>query len=461
MISLRTARRLFAAAVTGLTIPAFAIAQQPAAPPVPVPPAATPTPAPDATAILCSDCPAPTPPAPIPYAGPWCERPVLTGDWGGHRSHLRDHGITFNLYSTQFAQGVSSGGIANELEYGGRADYLLNIDGHKLGLWQGLFVDLHGETLYGRSANGLTGALLPVSIGQFVPTPNPVTALTGVKVTQALSENFVLFGGKINTLDGFNQPFTGGARGVDGFMNLNMLFSPGLARTVPYSTFGGGFAVLKDMEPVLSVMALDPNNTPTVSGFDTFFNRGVSIVAAANVPTNFFGKPGHQGVIGTYSNSKYASLDGLPYYIVAGLTGQPFPRETGSWSVGYMFDQTIATVDCDPARRWGVFGNATITDGNPNPVRYFANIGVGGASPLRNRKFDSFGAGYFYAGLSTDFRNFAPRLIPLGDEHGVELFYNLGITPWCHLTSDIQFITPGRERIDPAVVYGMRLKIDF
>ena len=349
-----------------------------------------------------------------------------------------------------------------ETEYGGRADYLLHLDGQKAGLWQGFFVDLHGETLYGQSSNGQTGAITPMSTAQDVPVPFPVTALTGVKVTQALSEHFVLFGGKLNMLDGFNQPFTGGARGVDGFMNGGLLLPLTLLRTVPYSTFGGGFAVLKDLQPVFTVMALDPNDTPTVSGFNTFFDRGVSIISVLNVPTNFLGLAGHQGILGSYSNSKYTALDNLPILLATQLLGFPKPVETGSWSVGYMFDQTIGTFNCDPARPFGVFGNADISDGNPNPVRWFANIGIGGAAaPLRILTHDTLGFGYYSVGMSQSFKDLAPRLIPLRDEHGIESFYNVGITPWCHLTSDFQVLTPTKDRVTASVAYGLRLKVDF
>jgi hypothetical protein len=50
------------------------------------------------------------PPA-APLGGPICERPKLTGDWVGFRTSLQDNGITFDLSTTQFYQGVASGGL--------------------------------------------------------------------------------------------------------------------------------------------------------------------------------------------------------------------------------------------------------------------------------------------------------------------------------------------------------------
>jgi porin len=414
-------------------------------------------------------CPAaekPTPPPPPPFSGPLCERPVLSGDWCGLRSRLRDDcGITLDVFATNFYSGVAHGGLQQAFPFGGHSDYYLHVDGQKAGLWQGLFIDLHGETIYGQSANNLTGALMPVSTTQLFPIPNgEVTALTRVKVTQALSENFVVFGGKINVLDEFNQPFTGGAYGRDGFMNTGMLVPVVALRGVPFSSYGGGFAVLKDLQPVFSVMVLDPNNTPTVSGFETFFDRGVSILSSLNVPTKFFGLPGHQGIGGMYSNSRYAALDNnLAFFVTQRLLGlfPPLPQKTGTWAVYYSFDQTLWAAPDDPKRSWGLFGNVGISDGNPSPIRWAANIGIGGASPFRNRKLDTFGVGYYYVGVSNDLRNFAPLLVPLREEQGVELFYNVGVTPWFHVTPDFQVIIPTREKVDTVLFAGLRAKINF
>lgn len=435
--------------------PSESLALSPARPPAPAP-AATPT------AVPCCESMKPSAALP-PYAGPLWERSTFGGDWFGHRSNLRDCGWTFDINSTQFYQGVVDGGLRQQFRFGGRADVILKLDGQKAGLWEGFFVELHDETLYGQSVNALTGGLMPVSIAQVLPTPDaPLNALTGIKFTQALSEQFALFAGKINTVDGFRQPFAG-YRGVDGFMNVNFTLPHILARTTPYSAWGGGFAILRDLEPVASFMVLDTNNTPTTTGFPEFFDNGVSLLGVVNLPTNFLGRKGHQGIGGSYSTRKYSSLDNLPYLIISTLRPQlpPAPQETGSWTVFYMFDQTIRNVCCDEKRSWGLFGNAGISDGNPNPIRWMANIGLGGAAPIASRPYDSFGVGYFYNGTATQLKNLAPRLLALQDEQGIETFYTVGLSPWCQITADLQVIDPIRSRVDTAVVFGLRAKLDF
>jgi porin len=60
-----------------------------------------------------------------------------------------------------------------------------------------------------------------------------------------------------------------------------------------------------------------------------------------------------------------------------------------------------------------------------------------------------------------DFFRSIPRAPELRDLQGVELYYNAAITPWFHLTADLQFVRPGVSANDTAVVFGLRGKIDI
>ncbi len=250
---------------------------------------------------------------PAPFDGPWDSRPKLTGDWGGLREELRDHGITLDISATEYYQGTASGGVHEGFEFGGRADYLLNIDGQKAGLWQGLYINLHGETVYGDSVNLFTGAIVPVNIGRAHPVFfGDETALTAVKFTQVLSENLTLYGGRINTIDNVQQPFMPG-RGLDaGFMNAAFVWNPILGRTMNYVQNGAGAAVLAGGYPVFSLTVYDTNNVTTRSGFDVLFDNGAVIYPTVSLPTKFFGMPGHQSVWGAYSSGRYEPKEAVP-----------------------------------------------------------------------------------------------------------------------------------------------------
>lgn len=402
-----------------------------------------------------------------PFDGNLWERPVLLGSIGGWRDHLAENGYKLNISSTQFYQGVASGGVRQNFEYSGRNDYYLNVDGQKAGLWQGFFVTLHGETRYGDTVNNNTGALMPVNVAELFPVPRPtVTALTAVKFTQALSESFITFAGKINLLDELKQPYAAG-RGVDAFMNMGLAFPVAAARTVPYSTLGAGLAVLKEGQPVFSMMVLDTHNTPTSSGFDTFFTNGATIITRLDIPVVFRDLPGHQGFWGTYSSGKYGNLQPTayldPYFGLVVTSG----TETGSWSLFYSADQALYVDPNNSKRSWGLFTNIGLADDGPSPIRWSANVGVGGSSPLVSRPLDTFGIGYALTAYSTPIQNLAPRITGIGNDHATELFYNYAVTPWFRLTPDFQVVVPARQQqangqsIGAAVVVGVRAKIDF
>jgi porin len=426
---------------------------------------------------------------PAPFGGPWNSRPKLTGDWGGLREGLHDNGFTFDISSTAYYQGTASGGLQDTFRFGGRNDYLLNVDGQKAGLWRGLGINLHGETVYGDSVNLFTGAIVPVDIGRAHPVFfGNETALTAVRFTQVLSENLTLYGGRINTIDNVQQPFMPG-RGLDaGFMNAAFVWNPILGRTMNYVQNGAGAAVLAGGYPVFSLTVYDTNNVSTVSGFDVLFDNGAVIYPTVSVPTNFFGMPGHQSVWGAYSSGRYAilspqSLNNFPppgLFPTPGFSpppgflptpallpppGQGFAPPTtlikGSWWITYLFDQALWVDPTDQTRSWGVFGNVGISDGRPNPIQWSAIFGIGGSSPIPSRKLDTFGIAHYYLGLSDSFKNIAPPFAPLRDEHGLELFYNVAVTPWFHVTADLQVITPLLPPVHTALVLGLRSRIDF
>ncbi|VTS01798.1 carbohydrate-selective porin : Carbohydrate-selective porin OprB OS=Pedosphaera parvula (strain Ellin514) GN=Cflav_PD0649 PE=4 SV=1: OprB [Gemmata massiliana] len=411
----------------------------------------------------------PVPPA-NPYAGDLFSRARLTGDWWGARSALANRGLTFDLFATQFYQGVTAGGNERAWEYGGKLDYLFNVDGQKLGLWKGLFLNMHAETRYGTDLNGIDGLIAPSNIAMNFPdATTSITSITGLKLTQALSENFAVYAGKINTLDEYPLRYSPGLGtnkpGLEGFQNTSLVFNPIVARTIPYAAAGAGFAVLKDLEPVFTFTVFDPEERAT-SGLQNLYDRGVVLVPDLVLRTKFLDRPGAYNFGGTYSTAKYRSFDPAAYLNIPFLRSlvarnPATPLETGSWSVYANFYQSIWVDELDEKRNWGLFGQFGISDGNPNPVRFVANGGIGGRSMIPGRKLDTFGVGYYYLGLSDNFKALARPFTPQRDEHGVELFYNYAITPWCRLTYDFQVATPSTINVNTTITTGLRLQILF
>jgi porin len=415
--------------------------------------------------------------APVnPYAGDLFTRLRLLGDPFGLRSRAAEQGFTFDVFATQFYQGLASGGQERTFQYAGKLDYLANLDGQKAGLWQGFFVNLHAETRYGTTVNGVDGLLAPSNIAASFPAPDgTVSAITGLKLTQALSESFALYAGKINTLDEYPLRYSPGLGtnkpGLEGFMNTSLVFNPILGRTTPYSTAGVGAAIINDGKPVFTLSAFDPEDR-TTDDFEDLYARGVVIVPDLVIRHKLLGKPGLVNFGGSYSTAKYRSFDPAAYLMLLSdalnairqqraLPVNFEPLETGSWSLYSNFYQSLWVDPCDDNRTWGIFGQFGISDGNPNPIRYVANGGIGGRSPIAGRTLDTFGVGFFYLGLSDQFKSLTRPLLPQQDEYGAELFYNYAITPWARFTADIQFARPSTIALDTAIIPGIRLQILF
>jgi porin len=102
-----------------------------------------------------------------------------------------------------------------------------------------------------------------------------------------------------------------------------------------------------------------------------------------------------------------------------------------------------------------------ISGGDPNPIEWSLIYGIGGGSPLPDRPLDAFGVAYYYLAVSDNLKNLVRPILPLRDEHGLELFYKVGVTPWCQVTADMQVITPILERAETSLVLGFRARIDF
>jgi porin len=397
--------------------------------------------------------------APPAFGGPCWSRTKLTGDWGGARTGLAASGLTFDADSTSFFFGNTSGGLRRDFEYGGHGDYIFNADMGKLAGIQGQFWKIRAEHRFGDTINGDTGAIVPATVLPALPvSDSDHVYITNFMVTQALSENFALIAGKVDTLDGDPTAYASG-RGKTQFSNMGMIANLAPLLMFPYSSLAAGFVVLHEMQPIVAFTVLNATDTTRTSGFDELFNDGAVLTGYTRLPTNFFERPGHQLFGFSWSSKNFVSLGQDPRII---LPDVPIDRQSDSWSLFWNCDQALVVDPSNPQRHWGYFGRAGIADERTSPIRYFLSAGLGGASPIATRPHDTWGVGWYHIGLSDEVGPFIEAVLgPLGDSNGVELFYNAAVTPWCHVTPDLQVIMPGRQTVDTAIVAGVRANIDF
>ena len=110
----------------------------------------------------------------------------------------------------------------------------------------------------------------------------------------------------------------------------------------------------------------------------------------------------------------------------------------------------------------GVFYRFSYTPADRSAYDVYLSAGIGGRGVIPGRRYDRFGVGSYWLKQSSDFSSQPGIPLLLGNEVGVEAFYNFAITPWMQLTADVQWIAdPGKQSSGDAVVLGTRLNIRF
>ncbi len=368
-------------------------------------------------------------------------------------------GISFSNNLTQFYFGTVSGGAEQTDRYGGHGDYVANFDLGKLGVHDGLFLKVRAEHRFGESIADATGALLPATLAADLPvTDSRNLYITNFVITQALSESFILFAGKVDTLDGDVNAFAHG-RGIRQFSNVAFVANPIALRTIPYSSLGAGFAYLSEGMPLFSFLLINPTDTTRSTGFGELFAEGMAISSELRLPTNFLNRPGHMLFGATYSSRDYVSLDQDPRIVLPQI---PIGRSSDSWSAYYNSDHYLYVDPCNASRGWGYFSRAGFADDQTNPISYFWSLGLGGNSFVSGRDNDTFGIGYYTSETSDEIGPLLSAFLgSVGDGKGVEAFYSIQATQSLAITPDFQWISQARQNLDDAYVLGVRANLVF
>lgn len=426
------------------------------------------------------------------YSGDLASRSFMTGDWGGKRTELAEQGILFDFSLTQILQGNAHGGkdTNNAFRYSGSVDYTLRLDTARMNLWPGGLITLRGETAFGQSINSKVGSILPSNYDALFPVPNDpgATTLSEFYITQALSEKVVLVAGKMDLTVGDSNVFAHNERTQ--FLNTALRINPVLFNAAPYTAMAAGVVLLPTdwLTITTFVNDNDPKGAVTQTGFNTAFHgrNWLSVAQEFDFKVKLFGQPGNQRFGWFWTSRDFMELGGdsrlnLPVRF-AGRVGLPraiLPRwlrvlrlgnravqladmdvEGEDWGLYYNFDQYLYTEADDPTQGIGIFGRVGWSTGEANLFEQFYSVGVGGKGTLPSRDHDTWGVGYYLANFSDSIRN----VLNVHSEQGVELYYNIQVTPWLSITPDFQIIiNPGggfQDR-DVALVYGLRTQMSF
>jgi porin len=393
--------------------------------------------------------------------------------------------------------GVLSGGKTTGGDTWGNADYTLNVDTQKLGLWPGGFAKVSVDTSFGTAVNN-SGAVIPINVATLIPAPNDrATTLMNATFMQFLSTKFGVLLGKFNMLDSAGQEFYGDYRTQ--FLNTAFNF-PMTTAFAPISAFGGGAIALPTQDLTLSILALGSDNTPSDNDVGDAFSKGTTIVGSGALTIRPYGLVGHQSLSFLWSSENRFSLEQDPENLARILLQNQYPRldnpgpileailgrffpnlppvvppnqEGSSWALGYAFDQYLWQPADDPKHGVGVFFSFGASDGNPNPIKYAFLAGIGGKG-VPGRSDDSYGMGFARTQFSSAVVPFLRERLGLGLDHEdtFELYYNLALTGWLSITPDLQVVNPGLKKtlissgtalmnVDTATIAGVRFRVRF
>ena len=446
---------------------------------------------------------------PVPlYGGRLDQRLRLTGDWGGARTNLAEHGVQVNVDWYQIYFGGVSGGVepldilpfdrarfalraltgglsASEIlrslrneeediepnqEYTGALDYTVLFDSGAMGLWQGGLLVLHGETLYGGYANTDTGALIPLQIRTAIPeTAYPITTLSHVIYTQYFSQKVNLQIGKLPTFGTMKLPFASGP-GISDFGNYALQDNPMTSLMIPYTGWGALLTVAPNPKLELQLTAVDTEGDATRVGLDTVFEGKTTFAGSLRLRSSFFDKPGEHVFAGVYGSGSYFKTNeileinwgGVATGLIAATPEGYGPqiigvrKSSGTWIASYAGMQYV-DYDAESKRGTAIFTRVALADRDTNPIEGFVSFGLWGRGPFASRPRDEWGLGYFYA----DVNDGIPERVLVGDGFGVEAFYKFMLTPSIDLTPSIQVVDPPRKNADTLWALGARMNIRF
>jgi hypothetical protein len=402
-------------------------------------------------------------------------RDLFTGDWEGWRTALQDHGIDPQFRLGQYGQWVADGGVESTRgAYGGTMDYRLNLDLRKLfGLWEGLTVNMHARSRFGQDVNQDAGAFALPSAGMIMPLPGTYTGtdVTGLTISQSMSafagREAVVSLGKIDVIDTLTGFFPSVGYGQEGFWNVNALVSalPWFGAVEGLSLYGA-YGVTINEEYQSAESGLLVTGTQGVSdnwnSLQDSFDDGVWIAAFQRLFWKLEDKPGYIMIFAAGSTRDQPSNDPRDWTVIPGAPPAiTSTKEDKPWDIALYLSQVLWQAEDDPSRKATILLGGTVGPDDPQFAQYNFFTSVEAYGPMASRPADRMGVSFWYNWLSDNYKQLVRPVINLRDLYGFELYYNIAINKWFHVTPDLQVIKNENNGDDFAIIPGIRAVIDF
>lgn len=381
-------------------------------------------------------------------------RQYLTGNWGGARDSLNSSGITINPRITFFNQNFVAGSGDKETVWNGKAQLDFKANGKKIGLANWTLVT-KGEYNFGNALSGAGYVLIPKNTAITFPGFNSgdrfdISSL--YLVWKWKPGNQVLMG-KINMVDlAAGTKYSGGA-GLDAFWSLGFA-APVSGITPPY--LFGSIANISGEKLKWTFMVYDPVSAVGNSGLESPFSEGVVLSVSPSWNVKIGNHKGSHSV-----RFAYSSQNGDNLYNLGDITPPvdvPLSEKNNRFYGSYSFNHPIQVFD--DKRSWGVWGQFSVSDGNPNPIDYSFLLGLGGNSFLKNRSQDKWGIALYNYSLSSILDDIGENMdTPLCNELGIEAFYQYWANNWFSIGGNAQIVNPILKSADTAIFLGLRSSI--
>lgn len=401
----------------------------------------------------------------------------FTGSWHGVRNQLADKGICISPSITQIIQNNAHGGYRTNdaFKYSGSADLTIKLDTTQMGLWQGGEILLNAEPKWGNGVNRHVGSLSPVNLDAVKPNmeSSEMTLSEWIYFQHLWDHKLILVAGKLDGSRAFDRNVFANDERTQ-FMNVGLRNNLIIPTFLPYTNLGVG-AILNPTDWLsIATAVADSEGSADTTGFNTTFHgpTHTTVIHEWDFKIKPCGQPGNQRIGFVWSSREFPNLNPVSPFKETGplmmkllgpkLAGKvvrmiaPFDASPDNVGIYYNFDQYLYHEECDPTQGVGLFGRFGWARGDVNPLEYFYSLGVGGKGVIPERDCDTFGVGWYYMDLSHNM----PEIY--NHESGVELFYNVEVTPWLHITPDMQVVVdPGGIRDKNAFVWGLRFQMDL
>jgi porin len=377
---------------------------------------------------------------------------TLTGDWGGARQTLSDHGVDTEIVYKLDVMGNTSGGIKEGTRLLDNLDVMFSLDGEKL-------AGLHGTSAFihflnnngGRPDNDLVGSAQGIDN---IEVPKATAKLYQAWIQQNLFDDKVsVLAGLYDTNSEFyvNDPaglFIHSTYGIGTEVAATGMNGPSI---FPFTAAGVRLKIQPTpefyvMSAVLDGVPGDPNNP---NGTHVHFRDGDGAFVIAEA--GYTPEKGKVAVGGWYYTEKFPDQ-----------TDPVESRSQGAYIIGD-YKVYCELGSCDQGL--SAFARFGVADDDINQFDYAWAAGLVYTGLIPGRDEGQLGLGIDGAHNGDPFKNAAAAGGTPVDtaETNIELTYSDNITPWLAVQPDVQYvINPGTDpALDDALVLGTRFTVSF